>query len=195
MGKNKLITTLFIFATTIGFAQVKFGAKAGANYSVYQGKDAYGMQDYYEHKPGFYVGGSVNVTIEGGFNVQADVLLSQAGTILNYTERPYEFKRTVTDYAVAIPVMFRYNFFGFYAEAGGQVNFGLSREYEYADFEPLYMFYDKNDGTDIVYGVSFGIGYNISDHFSVGGRYFIESNNDELKEIARVFSFGIGYSF
>lgn len=195
MGKNNLITIVFIFATTIGFAQVKFGAKAGAKYSVYEGKEAYGMQDYYEYKPGFYVGGFVNVPIGVSFSVQGDLLFSQTGAILDYTEEPYDFKRTVTDYAIAVPVMLRYNFFGFYAEAGGQVNFGLSREYEYEGYEPQYMFYDDNDGTDIVYGIAFGIGYNISDHFSIGGRYFIESNNDELKEIARVFSFGVGYSF
>lgn len=175
---------------------MKFGAKAGANLSIYEGKEAYGMADYYEYKPGFYVGGFVNVKIEGGFRAQADILLSQTGTILNYTERPYDFKRTVTDYAIAVPVMLQYNFFGFYAEAGGQVKFGLSREYEYEGFEPQYMFYDDNDGKDTVFGVVFGIGYNISDHLSIGGRYFIESNKkDERKEIARVFSFGLGCSF
>lgn len=197
---KKLFTFLMLFSTAFCFSQVEFGAKAGATYSTYKpgGYDNEVFGKYYEHKPGFYVGGFVDVVIEGNLNVQADLLLSQTGTILNYTERPYDFKRTVTDYDIAIPVMLQYNFFGFYAEAGGQVRFGLSREYEYSDsnyFDSQYMFYDDNDGTDIVYGISFGIGYNISDHFSIGGRYFIESNNNERKEIARVFSFGIGYSF
>jgi hypothetical protein len=120
-------------ASTSAQAQnVRFGLRAGANYSNLAGNVQ--NQDTYNNKFGF-VGGAmfnVGVTDDGFFSVQPEVLYSQKG----FENKPTEYKNvlggtqkregSVNYNYLDVPVLLKINAGGFIVEAGPQYSYLLS---------------------------------------------------------------------
>ncbi|SHI29631.1 Outer membrane protein beta-barrel domain-containing protein [Hymenobacter daecheongensis DSM 21074] len=112
-------------------AQVRLGLKAGANYSNLSGDLT--NEDRYESKFGPHGGLMVNfdVTGDGFFSVQPELLYSQKGfqyadnkfTIANNT---YTYKGKVNYNYLELPVMLKINAGGLFFEAGPQVGYLMS---------------------------------------------------------------------
>ena len=119
-------------ATTSAQAQVKLGIKAGANYSNLAGDLT--NQDQYKSKFGPHAGIMANfdVTGDGFFSIQPELLYSQKG--FTYADTEYtdllnnKFKRTgkVNYNDPDLPVLLKINADGLFFEAGPQVGYLLS---------------------------------------------------------------------
>ena len=208
--KNKLFLTgiLIISFGLTSIAQkskINFGLKAGANYSKYVKSG----ESVYKRKPGFYVGGFSSVEINDKFNLQPELLFSLQGTsseIKNiefresYDELPIvgDFKTNTNEYALILPLMARYSVSpAFFFEAGPQPGFIFKRQEKLVESptsDPQFnQVYEKNI-TSFDLGVAIGLGFNLSDAFTVNARYYnslIERNIDNIK--SSIFNLGIEY--
>ena len=175
--KKILFVTVFIAVAFFSQAQIKFGIKAGANFTKFSGPDAKFENVSPKFKPGFAGGGLVNIGITEMFSVQAEVLYSMEGSIYKESGQKLIFK---TDY-INIPVLVQYNNpVGVYAETGPQVGFLMSAKMS-----------DGNNSIDakdsfkkINFSWCFGAGYKLSNGLGIGARYNlglanIVSNDDD----------------
>lgn len=162
----KRIFVLSVF-TLIGFtiqAQIKFGIKAGANFTSFSGSDAKleGMSPKY--KVGFAGGGLVNIQLSEMFSLQPELLYSMEGATYKYEGESAHLK---TDY-INIPVLAQYNnASGFYAETGPQVGFLTSAKVS-SDGNSVDM---KEYFKKLNFAWGFGVGYKLSNGLGIGARY------------------------
>lgn len=147
-----------------GFAQqqVKFGPKAGVNFSNISGLDNAEM------KTGFHVGAVAEIKFNEKFSIQPEVVYSAQGT--KFTSNNSEVKWN-NDY-INIPIMAKYYIVdGFSVEAGPQV--GILAK---AEQEGTYMGYTgtndvKDNYKSVDFGVNFGLAYDLPQGFFVNARY------------------------
>lgn len=164
---KKIILTVAAICA-FGFTQaqeVKFGVKAGANFSTFTG-DVEG----YDGKVGFQVGGFAEIKISDKFSVQPELMYSTLGA--KFDEQGITITQSV-DYLV-VPIMAKfYVTEGFALEAGPQIGFLLSGKLkadgDSVDVKELYT------TTDL--GLNFGAGYDFTENISAGVRYTLGLSN------------------
>ena len=171
---------------------VKFGAKAGVNFSDITGDDV----DSFKGLTSFHVGAVAEFPISDSFSVQPELLYSAQGS--DYEED--SFSGSVKADYLNIPVMAKfYVGEGFSVEAGPQVGFLMSAKDEYDDGDEDIKDFLK--GTD--FGVNLGVGYTLDSGLNFGARYNLGLSNvndsDDLDGGAEyknsVIQVSVGYFF
>ncbi len=158
--KRIFLAIALISAGTIVNAQAKFGVKGGLNLSTFSGKD---VEDA-KIKPGFHLGGFVNLAVSESFSVQPEVLFSTQGAKSSAEEVSVSLN---TSY-VNIPVMAQYNnASGFYAETGPLVGFLLGAKMK-AEGESMDV---KDWYKSLDFGWGIGLGYKLPSGLGFGARY------------------------
>lgn len=95
--------------------KVRFGLKAGANFSVWTGEGSAGTA----FKTAFYAGGFASVPVSDRFAIQPELMYSSEGT--DHTGLTY------TDQYVRLPLLMQYRHAsGFHVEAGPQLGWLFS---------------------------------------------------------------------
>lgn len=163
--KKLVLAAVAVFAIgNSAFAQqeVKFGPKAGVNFSNVSGVDNSEM------KTGFHVGAVAEIKFTEKFSVQPEVLYSSQGT--KFTSNNSEVNWN-NDY-INIPIMAKYYIVeGFSVEAGPQVGFLTKAEQE-GTFGGFTGKVDRKDAFKSVdFGVNFGLAYDLSSGLFVNARY------------------------
>lgn len=187
---KKIILTVAAVCA-FGFTQaqeVKFGAKAGVNYSTFAG-DVSG----YDSKVGFQVGAFAEIKISDKFAVQPELMYSTLGAKFD------ELGTTITQTAdyIVVPVMAKYYVAeSFSLEAGPQIGFLMSAKLK-ADGDSV----DNKDvynSTD--FGVNVGAGYDFTENISAGVRYThglsnITKDSGSDKVMNNNFALALAYKF
>ena len=164
--KKIILTVAAIFA--IGFAnaqEVKFGVKAGVNFSTFTGD----VQNV-DGKVGFHVGALVDIKVSEKFSVQPELMYSSLGA------KSEIFGTTVTTTAdyIVIPVMAKYYVAtGFNLEVGPQIGFIMSAKSKGGGTEIDV----KEDFASTDFGANFGAGYDFTENISAGVRYTLGLSN------------------
>lgn len=163
--KKLVLAAVAVFAIgNSAFAQqeVKFGPKAGVNFSNISGLDNAEM------KTGFHVGAVAEIKFNEKFSIQPEVLYSAQGA--KFTNNNSEVKWN-NDY-INIPIMFKYYLVdGFSVEAGPQVGFLTKAEQE-GTFGGYTGTTDVKDNYKSVdFGVNFGLAYDLPSGLFVNARY------------------------
>lgn len=103
---------------------LKFGIKAGINYSQYHGEDS----DIFFSKPGFNFGGYARYLFSDDFNLQLEAIYNSKGAAvdLDIADRVIEVKELIhyIEFPVLLkfyPAMFRSGVINFAVEAGGYI--------------------------------------------------------------------------
>ncbi|MBT8320370.1 MAG: PorT family protein [Eudoraea sp.] len=162
MKKLLLFAVLALFSFNALNAQVKFGAKAGVNFSDITGE----MVDSFNGRTSIHFGVMSEFTLSDMFALQPELLYSSQGS--DYEEE--EFSGTVKVDYLNIPVMAKiYVADGFFFQAGPQVGFLLSATDEYDDEEDDIKDFLK--GTD--FGFNLGLGYKLDSGLQFDARYNI----------------------
>jgi len=163
--KKLVLAAIAVFAIgNSAFAQqeVKFGPKAGVNFSNISGLDNAEM------KTGFHVGAVAEIKFNEKFSIQPEVLYSAQGAKFTYNNSEVKWNN---DY-INIPIMFKYYLVdGFSVEAGPQVGFLTKAEQE-GTFGGYTGTSDVKDNYKSVdFGVNFGLAYDLSSGLFVNARY------------------------
>lgn len=139
---------------TVGFAQVKFGVKAGLNIASLPGD----YPSYIDNKSkvGFHAGFTTDIKLTTKLSLLGEVLVSTQGGKTEYNPSPTEsVKQDIQLTNLNIPVLFRYKVIEKLSiEAGPQVGFVLNARNELAYTNALYPMQNEtieidglNDGT------------------------------------------------
>jgi len=184
-----------------GFAQqqVKFGPKAGVNFSNISGYDDAEMLT------GFHVGAVAEIKFNEKFSIQPEVVYSAQGAKRerNTSFATFEGKQKL-DY-INVPIMAKYYIVnGFSVEAGPQVGFLVKAEEDVNGTINGVSIGDKTDNKDsfnsVDFGVNFGLAYDLPQGFFVNARYnlglsdVIKDNADDAVK-NNVIQVGVGYKF
>ncbi|WP_289665317.1 porin family protein [Flavobacterium panacagri] len=182
--KKILLLTVF---TVLGFMNVnaqkiKFGAKAGLNFSTVSGDNTNNI-DYVTSQ---HVGLVSEIPISEKFSFQPEVMYSRQGYSLNTDVVAMNY--------LNIPLMGKYYVTkGLSLEAGPQVGFLLSAKNEKTDV--------KDSFNTVDFGVNFGIGYKLENGLNFGVRYNLgltdinNVDNSSIKNRNGAFQVSVGYFF
>jgi len=199
----KKLFLLFAIIALTGINQtfsqdVKFGVKAGVNFSDITGEEV----DSFDGLTCFHFGLVAEILFSDTFAIQPELLYSRQGS--KYEEdygEGYDIEGTVKVDYINIPIMAKYFVAeGFSIEAGPQIGFLRSAKDEYEDDEEDIKEYLK--GTD--FGVNFGLGYKLENGLNFAARYNIGlSDNLDTDEFEAegaeyknsVIQLSIGYFF
>jgi hypothetical protein len=124
--KKIMLAASFLMVATISLnaQNTTFGIKAGANSNVFYLKtEGTGSDTRYSlTKPGFHVGGIVNLQVSENFSVQPQLLfVNKGGKItLSGDETEFDF------YTIDVPINLLYNYNGFFIGAGPNISVGVS---------------------------------------------------------------------
>lgn len=163
MKKIIVLSVLTLTAFTIQ-AQIRYGIKAGANFSTFSGSDAKMEGISPKYKVGFAGGALVNLQLSELFSLQPEVLYSMEGA--RYKEGGQSMNFNIN--YINIPVLAQYNNpSGFYAETGPQLGLLASAKMAF-DGNSISM---KDDMRKINFSWGFGAGYKLSNGLGIGARY------------------------
>jgi hypothetical protein len=215
MKKNLILALALIFGITLNcFSQnstIRFGLKAGANYSKFTPNLKVDGTDFvkYQRKTGFYAGGFLQLGIADKLNFQPELIFAVQGTgvliqDIQLTDKNGE--RTVSDYesninesTLAIPLVIRYNFTeDFFLDGGPQIGYIFDRNENikkdpFAEFgNPSQLMEYDYDKFDL--GLTFGTGYNLSQTFTLNGRFFFGLFERDNAVKSSVFNLGLEYN-
>jgi len=187
--KKLILSVAAVFAFGFASAQeVKFGAKAGVNYSNFSG-DVEGA----DAKIGFQVGGFAEIGLSEKFFLQPELMYTSLGAKTDFMG--VEVTQTA-DYIV-LPVMAKYYVAdAFSLEAGPQIGFLMSSKLK-AEGESVDV-KDQLNSTD--FGFNIGAGYDFTEKISAGLRYTLGISNiakdsgDESVQNAN-FALALSYKF
>lgn len=200
-----------IFTTSTVFGQEKnsnIGFKGGANYGKYSpNKD---LVDY-NFQLGFYVGGFYKIQLDEKWQFQPELLLALQGSEVSTKENAltgfngvpisntatFDFDYNVYELTISIPLLLKlYIFDRFYLESGPQFGFVLNRKITSSQvlLDGNDNSFVKEDGDSFDFGVSLGVGHDISDDLSINLRAFsgLIKRDDDIKSF--VINFGIEYN-
>ncbi|MFD1604105.1 porin family protein [Flavobacterium artemisiae] len=181
----KKILVLAVF-TALGFVnvnaqEIKFGVKAGLNFSTVSGDNT--EIDYVTSQ---HVGILSEIPLSEKFSFQPEIMYSRQGysfgddiVALNYLNIPLMGKYYITK--------------GFSVEAGPQVGFLLSAKNEKTNV--------KDSFNTVDFGVNFGLGYKLENGINFGVRYNLgltninNVDNSSIKNKNGVFQVSVGYFF
>ncbi|MET3027947.1 porin family protein [Flavobacterium sp. UW10123] len=213
MKKSKLIIcALFMCAGVMAQTEkVKLGVKAGLNISSLT-FDENELDS--SSKTGFTAGLMAEIPLAKNFSVQPELLYSQQGMKLSYSDPEVQnshYKSTIALNYLNIPVMLKYYVAkGLSIQAGPQVGILLKANNKYQDNFLGYDNHEKMDLKDYSNGVdasvNFGLGYQFS-NFYADARYNLSYAN-VFKDVTantnyvinsdmknKVFQITIGYFF
>jgi hypothetical protein len=209
MKKTIALLTLAVGFTSAAHAQegIRFGVKAGLNYSSYSGSGA----KYFSSKLGGLAGVTANFGITDMFSVQPEVLYSMKGAkyeqAVGSGAGAYTVKTIGTAHYIDVPVLLRASFGGPFVEVGPQANFLLAADSKDDGSTAGFV---RSDATDtdqynkVQFGYVLGVGYQLESGLSLGVRYNgdISKTLDESKFTTgyndvrnSVFQFQVGYAF
>lgn len=156
---KKIIVIAFVLSSTVSFAQVQFGIKAGANLSNFTG----GNFDAVKKKAlvGFNGGLYLNFRLEN-LSIQPELLISTQGARIDSVSGHYDWKVTY----VNVPVVVQYRFDnGFFLEAGPQVGFKISEDIQNQTI--------SNFAKNLDLSAVGGLGFKTKSGFGIGARYSV----------------------
>jgi len=191
MKKLLLMAALAVFGlTTTNAQEVRFGAKAGANFASLNGDDV----DDIDGRTSFHVGGVANIGITELFSVQPELIYSSQGFSADDTDGDVSVN---LDY-INVPIMADFELAeGFSLQGGPQIGFNISSK---IDFDG-----DKEDIEDIQtidFGVGIGAQYVLPMNLFFQARYVIgvtnvyeEIEGMDLEAKNSVISVSVGYFF
>ena len=165
--KKILLTAAAVFAFSFANAQdVKFGAKAGLNFSSLANAEGAKTQ------VGFHLGGYATISVSDKFAVQPELLYSAQGA-------KFEGGSLNLSY-INIPVMAKFNVADkFNLEVGPQIGLLMS-----ATAKSSAGSLDVKEGYKTMdFGLNFGAGYDVAENINVGLRYCLGLSQLE-KELA-----------
>jgi Outer membrane protein beta-barrel domain len=173
-------------------AQLKFGIKAGANFSNVRGSDAEGNKG----KTGFYAGALAEYPITEKLAVKPELLYSlQGAKAVDENEGVVTEAKVDLSY-ITLPVMVSYEFVpGFYAETGPQISYLTSAKAKSNGLKEDVKGYFKK--VDFSWG--FGLGYISPINVGINAKYNLGlskmSAEDPEKVYNGVFQVGLVYIF
>ena len=188
--KKIILTIAAVFAFGFANAQdVKFGAKAGVNFSTYTGDNLSNVSG----KVGFQVGAFAEIKLSDKFAVQPELLYSSLGAKF---ENPGVTLTNTVDYIV-LPVMAKYYLAeAFSLEAGPQIGFLMSAKLSASGNSTDVK--ENFNSTD--FGFNLGAGYDFTENISVGVRYTLglsniakDNGNDKIRN--NNFALALAYKF
>ncbi len=203
---------LLVFAVLAAFSSVvtaqeekiRFGAKAGVNFTTIVGDGT----DDVDGRTGFHIGAVVEIPIAEKFAFQPELVYSSQGFGLNIITFddflgaiPIE-STTKLDY-INVPLMAKYYVAqGFSLQAGPQVGFLVSSKAE-ADAIGLSTEIDIDDLIKTIdFGLNFGAGYQLDMGLFFDARYNLGLSNindgfgsDLVKNQNAVLQLSVGYKF
>ncbi|OUR91064.1 hypothetical protein A9Q87_11345 [Flavobacteriales bacterium 34_180_T64] len=181
MKKLFLVAVVAVFGFSNANAQeVKFGAKAGVNFATLGGDDTDGI----ESTTSFHVGGVANIGVSDKFSVQPEIVYSSQGA----SEGGFDLK---LDY-INVPIMAKYEVAdGFSLEAGPQIGFLMSADFEGTDVKDSFKSTDFSAGLGLAYEMESGL--NFAARYNLGLGNIAEEDEGDLKN--NVFQISVGYFF
>lgn len=176
----KKILLLAVF-TVLGFAnvnaqEIKFGAKAGLNFSTVNGSNTNNI----DYVTSYHVGVVSEIPISEKFSFQPELMYSRQG---------YSFNNDVIamNY-LNIPLMGKYYVTkGLSLEAGPQIGFLLSAKNEGVKV--------TNSFTTFDFGANFGLGYKLENGLNFSARYNLGITKVDTDNRNGVFQVSVGYFF
>lgn len=176
----KKILLLAVF-TVLGFAnvnaqEIKFGAKAGLNFSTVNGSNTNNI----DYVTSYHVGVVSEIPIYEKFSFQPELMYSRQG---------YSFNNDVIamNY-LNIPLMGKYYVTkGLSLEAGPQIGFLLSAKNEGVKV--------TNSFTTFDFGANFGLGYKLENGLNFSARYNLGITKVDTDNRNGVFQVSVGYFF
>ena len=209
MRKIALLIALTIFGLTQANAQ-NFGFKGGYNYSSFNGDVA--KDNTLKGLSGFYVGALLELPLGDVISLQPEVIYSLQGAAWEQKNILGEFKKDLKLDYLNIPVMAKVNFGPLFLQGGVQFGFLVGKpEVSYTrGAQRVTEKVDKDAYAAFDFGVSAGLGVNLSQHFFVEARYThsltnaLDPNNNSLKNAHisddnnfknAVLSLGLGVKF
>lgn len=140
------------------FDKLHFGLKAGGNYSGF-----YNADFETEGLAGFHAGAIIAYEINKNFSIQEEILFSTQGAKL---KGGFSDGKDLKLSYVSVPIVLKYKTdFGLYFEAGPQIGILASEDFKEITNDD---FAEKIDG-----GLTGGIGYQFSNGFGIGARYYM----------------------
>ena len=179
-----------------GNAPVRFGAKAGVNFSDITGD----MTDSFTGRTSFHIGAVAEIPISESFAIQPELVYSAQGSDYEEDFDGMTFSGTVTANFLNIPIMAKYFVAdGFTIEAGPQIGILLSSEIEEDDIDLDIK--DSLKGID--FGLNFGLGYQLDNGLNFAARYNLgltDLNDDpdflgDFEAKNSVIQLSVGYFF
>jgi len=202
--KKIFILAIGLFVATAANAQdrIKFGIKAGLNYSDIIKGDGNNNFDT-ESKPGFNAGVTLEIPLIAGLQFTPEVLYAQKGYKNTYAAGT--FKQTTSFIDVPILASFRLGS-SFNIVAGPQVSFLLSTknkfENNFGAVEETRVEDDSDRFKKSLVGGVIGFRYDVNDKFDIHARYALDfqKNNENGTENTpefrnQVYSVGVGIKF
>lgn len=175
--------SILLLAVVFGFGSMNaqmfhFGLKAGANFSNLEGNDISGST-----YTSFHFGAVVELKLLENLSLQPELLYSSQGTKIDEAG----FKDINYNY-FTVPVLAKFYLTSkkLSLEAGPQFSFLVNESVS-----------DQFEGETFDFGIAGGLGYNITEHIFVQGRYVLgltEANKD-AEVTNRVIQFSVGYKF
>lgn len=162
----------FGFAAQAQSEEMKFGVKAGANFTNFGGD----VEDT-DGATGFYIGGLVDLPVSGNFHVQPEVLYSAEGA-----------DEAGIDY-IRIPVMAKYYLMeGLSLQAGPEIAFKVSADDE---IDELTKSMDFGLGAGAAYELEMGLFFDV--RYNLGLSDISDDGMFEIKNTG--FQVGAGWRF
>ncbi len=188
--KKVFLSLLALTAFTASQAQasdtVKFGVKAGVQFTNFAGDDA-GFGESWDPKTGFFIGGLVDLPVSGNFHVQPELMYSMEGATVGDTGAGE------LDYGVSylrIPIMAKYYIIqGLSLQAGPEIAFKVGTAEDYGDENIKSMDFGIGAGAgyELPMGLMFDIRYNLG-LSNISESSDVDVNNTGLQ-------LGVGYRF
>jgi hypothetical protein len=162
--KRIILVAVVLLATSVNMqAQlVKFGIKGGLNYANQNGSDITINSDNYQTDgiTSYHVGLVAELKLTDGFSIQPELLYSTQGA--TYKNAFEEFKNELG--YLSIPVLAKIHLNKTVSlDLGPQASFLLSERNNF----------DVQNAETFEFGVAGGLGFNITKHFFLQGRYVL----------------------
>ncbi|WNM19007.1 porin family protein [Flavobacterium capsici] len=178
MKKSILLLAVVFSFGSMNAQMFQFGLKAGANFSNLEGNDISGST-----YTSFHFGAVVELKLLENLSLQPELLYSSQGTKIDEAG----FKDINYNY-FTVPVLAKFYLISkkLSLEVGPQFSFLVNESVS-----------DQFEGETFDFALAGGLGYNITEHFFVQGRYVLgltEANKD-AEVTNRVIQFSVGYKF
>lgn len=179
MKKAIGLLILLMSVNTMNAQLVKFGLKAGPNFSTLEGDDDINGSTY----TSFHFGAIVELKLLGNLSLQPEVMYSSQGTKIDsdaFDDINYNY--------ITVPVMAKFYILSdrLSLEAGPQFSFLVNEDVS-----------DQFEGETFDFGVGGGLGLNVTKHFFLQARYVAglteASRNADVTN--QVIQFSVGYKF
>lgn len=207
--KKNLVTAMLLLAVLSLQAQTtSFGIKGGANSNTFYLKsEGTGGSDsrYSLTKPGFHIGGIVNLQFSNNFSLQPQLLfVNKGGKIkLSGSETDFNF------YTIDVPLNLLYHYNGFFIGAGPNFSYGVSAKGKVTGDPEIDLYEDDalgagtnfkrfEVGANATLGYRFPSGFMFSTNYTPGLTDIVDEASGSTGTITShnsFWGFSIGYMF